>query len=153
MAKAIVRGDKEIIANMRNAYNSVGGKALDQNLMTSLKPMRDQTEVNARAHRQPHVPKGGHLDEGVVIAKRESRGSMFRVFWISFRKRARFIAHLVEYGTAPHAQPNRGIIHPGARPFPFFRPAFEATKNEVVDAVGRNAWARIKGSIKGVYGK
>lgn len=36
-------------------------------------------------------------------------------------------AHFVEFGTAPHWQPNRfgGIMHPGARPKPFLRPAYE----------------------------
>ena len=44
------------------------------------------------------------------------------------------VAHLVEFGTAPHFQPNRfgGIMHPGARPKPFLRPAFETMKEEVV---------------------
>lgn len=153
MAKATVTGDKQIIANMRRAYNSVGGATLDKNLKESLEPMRAQTQTNARARRQPHSPPGGHLDEGVVIAKRETRGSLYRVYWISFAKRARYIAHLVEYGTAPHVQPNRGIHHPGARPYPFFRPAFEERKQEVVDTVGRNAWAKIKGSIQQVYSK
>jgi HK97 gp10 family phage protein len=45
-----------------------------------------------------------------------------------FRKmRPSSYAHFVEFGTAPHWQPNRfgGIMHPGARPKPFLRPAYE----------------------------
>lgn len=151
MAKATVRGDKEIIANIRRAYNSVGGRYLDTTLSQSLEPMRQQTEENARERRNPGNPRGGHLDQGVVIAKHAGRGQLYREFWISFAKRARKIAHLVEYGTAPHWQPKRGVMHPGARAFPFFRPAFEEKKHEVTEEVGRRVWARISGSIMGSF--
>lgn len=153
MAKMTVRGDREIIANMRRAYNSVGGRHLDQTLSTSLEPMRAETSRNARQHRQPGQPRGGHLDEGVVIAKRESRGHLYREYWVSFAKRARKIAHLVEYGTAPHWQPNRRIMHPGARAFPFFRPAFESTKDDVVNEVGRKVWGRLRSSLIGAFNR
>jgi HK97 gp10 family phage protein len=45
-------------------------------------------------------------------------------------------AHFVEFGTAPHWQPNRfgGIMHPGARPKPFLRPAFEEHITDVAAA-------------------
>lgn len=152
LARAIVKGDKETIANMRRAYNSVGGRFLDQTLRESLEPMRDETERNARERRQVgYNPPGGHLDEGVVIAKRDGRSALNRTYWISFKKRARKIAHLVEYGTAPHHQPKRGIMHPGARPFPFFRPAFEARKHDVVNEVSVRTWNRIRGSLIGAF--
>lgn len=149
MAKAVVRGDKEIRANFRAISRAVGGRELDASAVTALQPMKDATVAGALAHRQPHNPPGGHLDQGVVIVKRESRGSLYRVFWLTFTKRARKIAHLVEFGTAPHAQPNRGIFHPGARAFPFFRPAFEETKEGVGKAMGVRVWAAISGSIRG----
>lgn len=45
-------------------------------------------------------------------------------------------AHLVEFGTRPHFQPNRfgGIMHPGARPKPFMRPAAETAMGKAKDA-------------------
>jgi HK97 gp10 family phage protein len=54
-----------------------------------------------------------------------------------FRKmRPSSYAHFVEFGTAPHWQPNRfgGIMHPGARPKPFLRPAFEAHITDAAQA-------------------
>lgn len=160
--KGTVRGDREIIANIRRAYNSVGGRALDQNLSSALVPMKDETIANARSLRDfagkhpgwppPSNPrKGGHLDQGVVIAKYKAVGPLYREYWVSLTKRARKIGHLVEFGTAPHAQPNLGIMHPGARPHPFFRPAFESTKDEAVAIVGRNVWSRISASIVGTF--
>jgi HK97 gp10 family phage protein len=53
-------------------------------------------------------------------------------------------AHLVEFGTAPHAQPNNprvGYQHPGAKAEPFFYPAYRALKK------------RAKGRISRAFGK
>lgn len=152
-ARAVVTGDKEIIANIRRAYRSVGGTAMDVSLRTGLEPMREETVDNARQHRQPHTPKGGHLDEGIVTARREVNGFFGRVYWIAFARRARKLAHLVEFGTAPHWQPKRGIMHPGARAFPFFRPAFESTKHLVVSIISNRVWEQISSSIVGSFRK
>lgn len=149
MARATVRGDKEIIANIRRAQRSIGGGFLDRTLHDSLEPMKERTEANALRLRQPGNPRGGHLDQGVVIAKHKQRGSAHREFWVSFRNRARKLAHLVEFGTAPHWQPRRGRMHPGARAKPFFRPAFEAEKEGVAAHIGRRVWEQIARSLKG----
>lgn len=44
---------------------------------------------------------------------------------------------LLEFGTAPHFQPKRGVMHPGAAAFPHMRPAFDQTKGLVVATLGR----------------
>jgi hypothetical protein len=162
--KATVSGDREIIANLRRAQRSVGGRFLDNTLSESLKPMKERTEANARplrdyAGKYPGFPppltprKGGHLDQGVKIARQEVNGMFGRVYWVAFAKRARKIAHLVEFGTAPHFQPNfgGGFNHPGAAPHPFFRPAFEATKDQVAKEVGVRTWMQIRGSLIGAF--
>lgn len=46
-------------------------------------------------------------------------------------------AHLVEFGTEPHFQPKRNVMHPGARPFPFLTPAFEQNSTKVIDRFGK----------------
>ena len=51
------------------------------------------------------------------------------------RKPVRY-AHLIEFGTAPHFQPGRGVTHPGSAPKPFLTPAFHSTKDEVVKRFG-----------------
>jgi hypothetical protein len=58
-------------------------------------------------------------------------------------KRHSSLGVLLEFGTAPHYQPNRGVMHPGAQAFPHMRPAFDATKGVVVATLGRE----IVGSI------
>lgn len=75
--------------------------------------------------------------------------------------RHRSIAHLVEYGTKAHIiRPRKGkflyfggrfltqIQHPGARPYPFMRPALDKNKGTAVMAVAeysRNRLATQKG--------
>lgn len=149
MAKTIVRGDRQIQANMRRITRSVQGSFISKTVREEFQPMKEATESNARALRQVgYNPRGGHLDEGVVVAQVE-KSPLHVEFWLTFRRRARKIAHLVEFGTAPHYQPRRGILHPGARPKPFFRPAYESTKDEVIEGVGRRVWAKISSSLIG----
>lgn len=45
-------------------------------------------------------------------------------------------AHLLEFGTAPHYQPSRGVTHPGSAPKPFLTPAYLTTRDEVVKRFG-----------------
>lgn len=140
-----VIGDRELIAALKRLPQSTT-QTLDRDIRESLEPMRETTSRNARKLRQPFTPRGGHLDEGVVVRKVNGRGPFYRVFWVSFARRARKIAHLVEFGTAPHWQPRRfgGWMHPGARAKPFFRPAFESTKTVVVTEFGKRAWGHIR---------
>jgi len=46
-------------------------------------------------------------------------------------------AHLVEFGTAPHFQPELNRLHPGAAAHPFLTPAYEAEKETVVKRFGQ----------------
>jgi len=144
-ARTKVIGDRELIANLRGVSQAVTGKPLDDLMVLSMTPMHVATIGNARRLRQPGTqPRGGHLDEGVALAKVEARGKYYRVYWIGFIKRARYIAHLVEFGTAPHYQPRRGIHHPGARPKPFFRSAYEQNRDGVLTTFSAGAWALIQ---------
>ncbi len=145
MARAVVRGDRRLSSNLRSIGAAFTAAEMDEICRKTLAPMRDRAEVNALALRDfTHTPPGGHLDEGIVIVKQKSSAG-FREFWISFTRRARKLAHLVEFGTAPHWQPHRfgGWMHPGARPKPFFRPAFEAEKNSALGLFAALAWGVI----------
>lgn len=146
MARSILRGDVELQRALRGIPEFTS-RGLDSAVRDSLEPMRKQTSMNALRLRQPgRSPKGGHLDQGVVVRKVDGRGKVLRTFWVSFTKRARYIAVLVEFGTSPHFQPRRfgGYMHPGARPKPFFTPAYESTKSETVTTLGRKTWGLIE---------
>lgn len=145
--RAGVTGDKDVIRAMRAMPAAVATRQLDVLCKESLEPLRMRTKQNALPLRQPgRRPKGGHLDEGVVVRKR--RGTRYkRNFWVAFGARARKIAHLVNFGTAPHWQPRRGIMHPGARAKPFFTSAYEQEKDNVVDDFSRGAWSIIRAAV------
>lgn len=144
MARSILRGDAALQRALRG-IPEITSRGLDKAVRDSLEPMRQQTSLNALMLRQPgRQPSGGHLDQGVVVAKTGGRGKALRTFWVSFTKRARYLAHLVEFGTAPHWQPRRKRMHPGARPRPFFTPAYEGTKDETVTRLARRTWALIE---------
>ena len=63
-------------------------------------------------------------------------------------------AHLVELGTRPHriptpngspfSVPGGWIDHPGARPFPFLRPAFDSKKDEAGEKAIDILWKHIE---------
>lgn len=63
-------------------------------------------------------------------------------------KRHSTVGHLVEFGTAPHYQPNRngGTMHPGAKAAPFMRPAYEMTKAQIVVRAGETLVRSIFGA-------
>lgn len=146
MARSILRGDAELRRALKG-IPELTSRGLDKAVKDSLEPMRKQTSLNALRLRQPGTsPPGGHLDQGVVIQKVSGRGKVLRTFWVSLTKRARYLGHLVEWGTAPHFQPRRfgGILHPGARPKPFATPAYESTKDETVSTLSRATWGLIE---------
>ena len=160
MAKGIVKGDREIIANMRRTRISLTGGFVESISRQALEPMKEETEGNARMLRnfpgkhpgwpQPSGrPRGGHLDENVVIVRHRKMGPMAVEIWLTFRGRGMKLAHLVEFGTAPHWQPGLKIMHPGASAYPFARPAFETKKQDVGMAMGRLVWQRISSSLIG----
>lgn len=143
MARAILRGDVQLQLALRG-IPELTARGLDSAVRQSLEPMRRQTSLNALRLRQAdRTPVGGHLDQGVVVRKVAGRGKTTRTFWVSFTRRARYLAHLVEFGTAPHFQPRRKILHPGARPKPFATPAFEETKEDAVATLGDLTWKLI----------
>lgn len=58
-------------------------------------------------------------------------------------------AHLVEFGTSRHPAGGRykGKMHPGTRPQPFMRPAWDATKMQVLDNLREEMWASIRRQV------
>ncbi|MCW1844126.1 HK97-gp10 family putative phage morphogenesis protein [Prosthecomicrobium hirschii] len=152
MAKATVTGDKELLNNLNAMARAFTGGVMDSVCKQAMAPLEAETKARARALRQPGpAPRGGHLDQGVAVAK-QSVGGKRRVFWVGFKGRARKIAHLVEFGTKPHWQPKwrGGWMHPGARAKPFMRSAFEAKKREVLDVFAKLCGQVIAGSFKPV---
>jgi len=129
-----VSGDRELVAALRILGRGLPPSALDRAMTKAATPMLADAREKAKQHRQPgRRPKGGHLDEGLVLRRNKKSSAQRREFIIGGINRARFLIPWLEYGTAPHFQPRRfgGIMHPGARAFPFMRPAYETNKDDV----------------------
>lgn len=58
-------------------------------------------------------------------------------------------AHLVEFGTKPHANGGKfaGTMHPGTRPQPFMRPAWDKDQKAMLDRIGKELWVQLDKSI------
>ena len=77
-----------------------------------------------------------------------------------------YVAHILEYGAAPHriaAKAAGGLLsfagtfasevnHPGIAAQPFLRPAFDATKNEVVQRIKDQCTEILESEFKSVFG-
>lgn len=94
----------------------------------SLTPMLKAAKANLKANQSY---KRGVLYRSMKIRKLRSTSALNQ--WvIAPTGRGIGIAHLVEGGTAPHWQPRRGVMHPGAKRKPFLEPAYFAHDDEVV---------------------
>lgn len=146
MAKAVIRGDRQLVANIRSLSKAFPDGVADEICRQALEPMAEQIRGNASAKQAGSDDKGERVADGIVIAKRPESRRGRRVFWVSLKGLAKQVGHLSEFGTAPHWQPffRGGWMHPGSRARPWFRPGYEATKNEVVRRFGQLVEARLK---------
>lgn len=145
-----VRGDRELIANFKRLSQVVGGGQIDVVALDALKPLVE--EISNRAEHPA-------LKTGAVAVKRPNYKPKTRNYWVAFRRGlAMRIAHLVEFGTQPHsmakgASVRRGLLQdrppwsPGTPPKPFVRPAFEATKDRVMQRFASGLWTVLTSSI------
>jgi len=145
--RSTVIGVEELVRNINAVGRGISVRHLDPAMKRALKPMLDSAKSKALPRRQAHTAAGQHLDEGLVIAKGEQTTRTRREQLVTATGRAMKLAHLVEFGTAPHFQPNRGVMHPGARPFPFLRPAFDENAQQTIVLVGQELWREIEKDI------
>lgn len=82
-------------------------------------------------------------------ARRAAKGTMPPVIMYVGPGERAFHAHLVEFGTAPHAAGGMfaGAAHPGTAPQPFARPAWDAKKDEALEIVATELRAQIDKAI------
>ncbi len=147
-----VTGDKEVAAVFRALAKAPTAAVRRKARQDALKPVKES--ARAKLYSNGSVETAAlatalivsenlkNKDSSIVAVKRGKRGK-------KNRNPVRY-AHLVEWGTAPHWQPNRfgGIMHPGARPFPFMRPALEQHRDSAAKAYFVNIWTAIVKSVK-----
>jgi HK97 gp10 family phage protein len=105
-ARAMEEGADEIVAFMK-----------------TLAPVRSGRLRDSIAWTWGDAPRGSLvIDE---IRRGQNAGEQFATLRITLYV-GEWYGRLAEFGTAPHAQPNRGNDHPGATAQPFFYPAWRA---------------------------
>jgi HK97 gp10 family phage protein len=139
-----VKGNREVARALRELARQVS-VPLNATSRFALQPTLKRAKANVLA--LPITEDTGTLANSLVI-KRKARSSKLapvhqvgpdasveRWTKYGFRRPVKY-AHLVEFGTAPHYQPKRGVMHPGTRPRPFMTPAYFATRDQVVKRFG-----------------
>lgn len=139
-----VRGDKETARALRALSQQVA-VPLAATSRFALQPTLKAAKSNAK--NIPSKEKTGTLAASLVIKQKSRTSKLNPTFQVGpdsgFQRDTPFgsrrpvrYAHLLEFGTAPHYQPGRGVVHPGSRPEPFLTPAYFATRDEVVKRFG-----------------
>jgi hypothetical protein len=136
-----VRGDKQTARALRDLASYVA-TPLNTASRFALVPTRAAARRNVRA--LPLDDSTGALAASLTIKKKAKSSKLNPVHQVgpdseferNGRKPVKY-AHLVEFGTAPHYQPERGVTHPGSKPMPFLTPAFYDTRDEVVKRFGQ----------------
>jgi hypothetical protein len=128
MARSQVKGASEINRAINAMSRGVTPAEVRKAHDTALKPM----QANAR---QTFTANGsfvtGVIPRSIVIAHTAPNETKIGLVGNGAK-----LGHFIEFGTAPHYQPQRRQEHPGATPKPFLRPAFENTNQESLRIAG-----------------
>ena len=141
-----VRGATELAATMRGLSSAPSALARRKARFAALAPVKAAAISNLEANGSVET---GALKQAQIIGDDPSGNKGRSVLGVKpghFGKDNRqpvSYDHLVEFGTAPHWQPNRfgGIMHPGARPKPYKRRALEESSQLAIEAY-RNSIAK-----------
>lgn len=157
MRKTGVYGDKELSRLLDQLSRGLPPGQVDKSARQSMGPMLNTAKANARAVRYfpgkypgfPDTDAPPHLDQELIV-KRSVAKKGFRSYMLGATRRAAKIAHLVEFGTAPHWQPKfkGGFLHPGAKREPFLTEAYEGNADEVVSGFSQRLLQNLKDLVK-----
>jgi hypothetical protein len=133
-----VSGTKQLSRKLRDIANAPTASVRKAARAAALQPINDQAALNLRANGSVIT---GKLLNGLRVVQTGRNETRFGQVG-----RHEPVAHLVEFGTAPHWQPRYrgGWMHPGARPYPFARPAFEQHKDLAVKIYVEHLWKEIQ---------
>ena len=137
IARALEEGAKQIVSSQKRLAPKKSGK-----LANSITYTKGSFTLNPAA-----ITPGTQRREKRSEESRNIVGDADLTITITAGDEQGWYARLVEFGTAPHAQPQRGIMHPGSKPYPFFYPGYRLNKRSVQSKATRAAKKAIKASI------
>lgn len=128
MARNGVHGWRNAAANIRALSRGPTQAVVRRAHEAGLAPMQSEARANFDANGSR---KTGVIPEDLQIVHAGPGTTLLGMTGMGAK-----LGHFIEFGTAPHEQPNRGTTHPGAAPKPFVRPAFETMRGVTVVTVG-----------------
>ncbi len=147
MSDVTVTGLSELQALLDTLPVKIEANIMRGALRAGAKPMMQEAKDRVSV-------ASGKLRDGLKITTRKSKGQVIAKIVATGAHRS--IAHLVEFGTRPHQIKAKDggaiafgggmfshIDHPGARPRPFMRPAFDAKAEDAVIAAGEYVKKRL----------
>lgn len=137
-----VTGDKEVAALLRRIGRVPTSAQAKAARGKALRPIVDEAKRLLSA--QDSVVTGA-LQRAIGIGEKDRNTTTAGPLK---GRRHTTVAHFVEFGTRPHWQPLRNRHHPGARPKPFLRPAFELHKIQVMEILAAEIRKLLGGWIK-----
>lgn len=140
MSRSGVAGAKSTARNIRRLPSTIR-TPVSQASRYALQPILAASKVNLRAN---DSVKRGVLIRNMKIRQKPGRRRSLVDTVVTATGKAIPIAHLVEFGTEPHWQPKRGVMHPGADPKPFLTPAYVDHEDEAIKRFGKNVGPRIE---------
>lgn len=117
MAHSEVRGIRATAAAIRSLAREMSRGRVQEVHEQALEPIQRSARSYFNANGSFVT---GVVPENIVVVHTSRRESKLTLAGMGAK-----IGHLIELGTEPHEQPNRGIVHPGAAPKPFMAPGFE----------------------------
>ena len=135
----------EGLRELENKLNELGKSASKTVMRNTLKKAAEPIAESARASAPVDT---GNLKASIGVSTKLSKAqkraqaksakaSGGKDFSEIFVGSASPVAHLVEFGTAPHINQGKfaGSQHPGTSPQPFMRPAWESNKDSSLDII------------------
>jgi len=157
MAKGVqLKGGKQAGLVLKALARSLDAEAKRKHVRKGAKVISDEAKLNAS-----HTPELADA-VGIVSNPDDAAGVI-----VTARRGKRYpkgyIAHIVEYGAAPHfIKPKKegGLLkfnggafplvnHPGVKATPFMRPAWDSKKDEAVQVIGQSIKKDIQAAAKG----
>lgn len=156
MARSRVSGVRETAKNIRRLSKSMATPIAVASRF-ALQPIQKDAKANLRTFKPtryepgPNVVTRELVNSLVIRQTKKTRSDVQHVVAPSGKGVRK--AHLVEFGTDPHYQPKRKVMHPGAQPFPFLTPAFHKNDSLVLQRFEQRVGDEIERKARALGGR
>lgn len=132
-----VTGARQTEQNLMQLSRGMAGQAVTASMRKGVTALRKGAAARYATIRDPETANGKHVDQNLAIEKIKGRTRLDPAYKMggAVGTRSASVLHLIENGTAPHFQPKRGIMHPGARANPIMETTFRADGKKVIGIV------------------